>query len=359
MQDTVYFVFSLNDQLYGIDRNYVEEVFLLPEFVPIPKAPSYIVGGINLRGSVLLLMDLNATPDKSLSDYCLTDKVVVLKCPELKIGLIVNKIHDEVTVTPHEVTIQALDESVTVSIQPKLVAGIVSRSTDTLMLLKNPEDWVRSQELSASLNTVETSLASLIGIDARSNRSEAFLEEYSVLAQQTTAQERNILRRRADSLRQPLEREDLEGFKPIAVIALAGHVWGIDLDNVREFIDVRSVTPIPCCPKRIVGNINHRGEILTLIDVREALSLPPQERLNSLKAIVVECDDIVAGIMVDAVYEAMFLLNPQHLSATQATSGMQNHYLQGTTFYGSEMMGILNLPKLLLSPELRVDEAVQ
>lgn len=356
MQDTIYFVFSLNQQLYGINRDRVEEVFLLPEFVPIPKAPPCTVGAINLRGTVLPLIDLNATSDKFLSDYRLTDKVIVLKHSRLKIGLIVNKVHEEVTVTPHEVMIQDLDEQcLTIGIEPKLVAGIVSESAGSIMLLKNSEDWGMSQGLRSSLNTVKTSLASLIGLAAQSDRAET-PEEYSVLAQDTTAQERKIWHQRADSLRQPIQKQDLEGFKPIAVIALAGHVWGIDLDSVREFIDVRSVIPIPCCPNRIVGNTSHRGEILTLIDVREALNLPQQEKLNSLKAIVVEFDDIVAGILVDAVHDAMFLLNPQHLSTT---SEMQNHYLRGTTLYGSEVMGILNLPKLLSSAELQVDEAVE
>lgn len=369
MQELIYFVFSLDQQLYGIKREFIEEVLLLPEFALTPEVPDNIVGVINLRGVGLPLIVLNPDTDRSASDYRLTDKVIVLRCADLKVGIIVHRIHEEITVTHEEIEAENLAAQYSIDnilngtddILNGIVAGCVSRE-DIILLLKNPEAWIAGQTMMSILNNLvkESSISNLVGNNASQSSSFGiFLSETLVSTQTATAQERRIFRERADSLRQSLPTQELEEGKPLAVVALGGHIWGVDLEFVREFIDVRHLTPIPCCPKHIVGNTNYRSEVLTLIDVRQALRLPLPETLDRLKAIVVEAEDVIAGVVVDGVYDAMFFLNSQNRGLeTETASFLQNEYLQSTAFYGTEIMGILNLPKLLSSTELQVDEAL-
>ena len=56
---------------------------------------------------------------------------------------------------------------------------------------------------------------------------------------------------------------------------------------MREFTNITRVTPIPCTPPHIVGNLNLRGEILTLIDLSNFLQLNTALVNQRQKAMVV------------------------------------------------------------------------
>ena len=147
----------------------------------------------------------------------------------------------------------------------------------------------------------------------------------------------------------------------LAVFVLNGEYFGINLDVVREFTDIHQVTPVPCTPDRIVGNINLRGEIVTLIDIRSVLnmSLNMSETANYLsKAIVVEVADFVTGIVVDEILDIIYL-NVSTIAAVPAALHSANReYLRGTALYGEKFMAILNLQKLLTKGGVVVDEEV-
>lgn len=342
MRESLYFVFRFEQQLYGIHSESVEEVFLLPEFTVAPEAPGGVVGVVNLRGEPLPLIHLNAPLNSPLTDYRLTDKVIVLRDSGYRLGVIVHDILDPIAVAPGEIEPQDLqDQESTVEIQGKMTAGWVFKS-EAVRILKDLKDWeaIADDQLELS-NEADSS---------KTDSSETFM-----FAPNATAQERKIFRDRAGSLKQLLQQQQEQ--KPVAVVRLEGSVWGIDLEFVREFIDVRSLAPVPCCPEHIVGNTNYRGTLLTLIDVRKVLNLPSSVSFDRLRTIVIEVEEVMAGILVDEVYDAMFLLDSQNCEDPAPL--MQNEYVQSTTRYERQTMSLLNLPKLLLSPELLVDEAVK
>src|SRR6185436_21126644 len=91
-----------------------------------------------------------------------------------------------------------------------------------------------------------------------------------------TAEERAILRERALGLMPAGESQDRFHLMPLAVVSLNGEYFAVDLNLVREFGTIHHVTPVPCCPPHIVGQMNLRGDILTLVDIRGALRMPMQ-----------------------------------------------------------------------------------
>ncbi|MDY6863556.1 MAG: chemotaxis protein CheW, partial [Thermodesulfobacteriota bacterium] len=53
----------------------------------------------------------------------------------------------------------------------------------------------------------------------------------------------------------------------IILFSLSGKSWGIKFEDIKEIIEVRQITPVPKTPPFISGIINHRGNILTIIDL--------------------------------------------------------------------------------------------
>ncbi|NEO39224.1 MAG: purine-binding chemotaxis protein CheW [Moorea sp. SIOASIH] len=353
MKECHYLTFSLNNSLYGVSTVYVEEIFFLPELTPIPEAYPDIVGVINLRGEILPVMDLNLSFSYQSPGYCLTDSVVVLKSEKVRVGIIVNEVYEVKNISPSEITTELYHGRDWAGVEEKKFIAGIARSGGDILILSNPESLLQYVE-TQNLASVEDSLEKEIQ-DNNHHESELLLAQKPVFCPNATGSERKVFRKRADQLKQSEDSQDVNNLIPLAVIVLHGELFGIDLKMVREFTPIRKVTPIPCCPRHIIGNMNLRGEILTLVDIRGLLNLPLMERIDGSQAMVVKLEDIVAGITMEEVCDVIFL-NPQEIIAvpTGINSG-QYEYIQGAAPYQEKIMSILNLPQIFLNGGLVIN----
>ncbi|MBD2608421.1 chemotaxis protein CheW [Scytonema hofmannii FACHB-248] len=363
MKEHSYLTFSLNNYLYGISQVYVEEFFSLPELTTIAENPYKIVGLVNIRGNILPVMDFNFTLSSQPLNYRLTDSLVVLKWQEFRLGIIVNQIYEVINISPDKITPQfTYEQELVVIEQREIIAGVADIPANVFIFI-NPNNWFNYVEINqflSSKNLLEPKIISNHNADIfPANSSELSLIQQPVFCPNATLEETTTFPKRADNLRLPPESQDLKTFITLAVFALNGNFFGINLEMVREFTDIRQVTPIPCVKPHIIGNMNLRGEILTLIDICGLLNLPLMGIANNSKAMVVEVEGIVAGLMVEQVCDVMFSLNPREIRAvTTAIHSVNDEYLQGTVLYHEKIMSILDLPKIFLNGGLIVDEVI-
>lgn len=232
------------------------------------------------------------------------------------------------------------------------------------MILSNPNNWLSSdetQQIASLQNYLQQDDFDSSNVDElQTINSEFLLLQKSRFCPNATLEEIKIFKQRADNLRLSTKNHDFKNFKTLAVITLNDHIFGIDLEMVREFTDIHHVTPIPCCPSHIIGNMNLRGDILTLIDLRGLLlHVPSKGVVVGSKAMVIEVEGIVVGVIVEEIYDVMFSLNLQKVTAIPTTINSINaKYCQGTAPYQEKIMSILDIPKIFLKGGLIVDEAI-
>jgi purine-binding chemotaxis protein CheW len=100
--------FTLAAETYGIESAFVREVYQLKDFTPLPGAPSFIFGIVNVRGQILPVVDLKKffnLPGKGLGEM---NKVIILSNAQMEFGImadIVNgtqaiELEDILTVPP-------------------------------------------------------------------------------------------------------------------------------------------------------------------------------------------------------------------------------------------------------------------
>lgn len=362
MDNQTYLIFELNDLQYGIDTAYVWEIFQLPEITPIADAPGDIIGILNFRGKILPIMHLAKRLGQDMPSCQLSDSVIVIEWQGLQVGVVVNQVYDVQSF--HISCIEAAPTYELRSYANTAFAVGVAKLDDNLITLLNPETLIR-QTNDVTLMTWEAKLNDLDDDNATAYPSERVLEAqeipvltdfFSLYCPNSTTKEQQIFRQRALSLRHSLETSDINRLMPLAVIGLGEEYFGVELHYVREFINTRYVMPIPCCPQHIVGNMNLRGEVMTLIDIRETLNLSQPENMSS-KAIIIEVDDIVAGITVDQVLDVVYL-PPSDISAMPAAVPDRcQAFFQGATRYAHNTLSILDLSKLLSQGSLVINQA--
>lgn len=90
---------------------------------------------------------------------------------------------------------------------------------------------------------------------------------------------------------------------------LADEIYGFNVSTVREVLEYRTITKIPCLADYLVGIVNVRDQVVQIVDLRKKFDIETKEKKDDSNIIVVEIkhDDALlhVGILVDAVREVL------------------------------------------------------
>ncbi len=106
-----------------------------------------------------------------------------------------------------------------------------------------------------------------------------------------------------------LERPETvsHGGEVYVTLSVAGQLCGVPVLGVRDILAEQPITRIPLSPPDIAGSLNLRGRIVTAIDLRTRLTLPPCEDGSKRMSVVVEQSGELYALLVDQVAEIMSL----------------------------------------------------
>jgi purine-binding chemotaxis protein CheW len=90
-------------------------------------------------------------------------------------------------------------------------------------------------------------------------------------------------------------------------ITVAGQLFGIPVLQVQDVLGPQRITRIPLAPAEVAGSLNLRGRIVTAIDLRTRLRLPPLPEGQTGMSVVVDHGGELYSVMVDAVGEVLSL----------------------------------------------------
>ena len=341
-----YLIFSLHDTRYTIAAAQVTEIFLLPELTSVAEAPPDVVGLLNLHSKFVPVMHLDLRFGHKFDRCSLTDSVVVVESRGLQVGVIVHQVE-----TVNDIDDRYIQADLTYGrereINQAFIEGVINLD-DEIILLLNVDNLVRHPHALETL--VEDSATDEADLPSEHN----FCDRYFTDASSHT---KEILHQRAVDLKELVDDAAAAKSISIAVFSINGSYFGFDLDTVREFVKIDRVTTIPCCPPHIVGNMNLRGEVLTLVDISQPLNLKAIDRQKPTKAVVFEVDDIVAGIVVEEVFDVVDFRPESIQPVPVATNSNTATYLKGMTNYQDRLLSVIDLPRLLASGVMSVELA--
>jgi purine-binding chemotaxis protein CheW len=96
-------VFLLGKEEYGVDILKVQEIRGLEKVTPIPKAPDFLKGVVNLRGDIVPVIDLRTKFGLADDRNDSTTVVIVLRIAGRHIGAVVDGVSDVVRLAPNEI----------------------------------------------------------------------------------------------------------------------------------------------------------------------------------------------------------------------------------------------------------------
>lgn len=135
-------------------------------------------------------------------------------------------------------------------------------------------------------------------------------------------------------------------------LTVADQLCGVPVLGVRDILAEQAITRIPLAPAEIAGSLNLRGRIVTAIDLRRRLNLPPAPADQPRMSVVAEQGGELYALLVDQVSEVLSLpaqaceRNPPTLPPSWAAYSAGIYRLQG------RLLVVLDVARLLaLAPQ--------
>ena len=97
------------------------------------------------------------------------------------------------------------------------------------------------------------------------------------------------------------------GTLQVLTLGLAGEIFAIETERVREVLDLVPITRIPNSRPFVKGLINVRGKVVTVTDLRVKFGMPPAPDSRDSRIVVIEVridgEPTLVGALADRVYE--------------------------------------------------------
>ena len=134
---------------------------------------------------------------------------------------------------------------------------------------------------------------------------------------------------------------------------LEDETYGVNVMQVQEVLRMTEIAPVPGAPSYVLGIINLRGNVVTVMDTRSRFGLPPHEPDDATRIVIIEAEDQVVGILVDSVAEVVYLKQSDIEIAPSVGNEESSRYIQGVANRDEGLLILVDLDKLLTDEEWR------
>lgn len=168
-------------------------------------------------------------------------------------------------------------------------------------------------------------------------------------------EKKRILRERALAFSKEPEPQDRREHIYFLEFRLAHERYGIESIYVREVWPLKDLAPVPCTPPFVLGIINIRGQIISVLDLKKFLNLPEKGLGDLNKVIVLESDEMEFGILADEILGIRSVPLRGLQQSLPTLTGIGEEFLKAVTEDG---LILLDTGRILSDKRILVNEDV-
>jgi purine-binding chemotaxis protein CheW len=256
--------FKLVGEEFGIETDQVKEILNLSEITPVPKSPDYLLGMMNLRGTIIPILDLRLRLRQEKGQSTSKTRILVINVANDLSGIVVDEVLE----------VQRLDKNV-IEEPPNVTRGIDKFFLQGVAKLPGTQRLIMMLNLEEVLN-IEIEKGSKVPVEKEIQTREKGIVEEELLA----------------------------------IFSLGSEEFGIPVDAVKEILRVSEITAVPNVPDYVKGIQNLRDTVLPIIDLRilmgmeelqEPLQDPDRDFKRDQRILILDIAGATIGLLVDQV----------------------------------------------------------
>ncbi len=178
------------------------------------------------------------------------------------------------------------------------------------------------------------------------------------ISSEMTEEEINkILKERAKILAKKNENDsEHSDLLEVVEFNIADETYAIEHKYIKEVYQVSEIVPIPNVPEYVIGIINLRGEIISVIDMKNFFGMPQKGVTNLNNVLVLANDNMKFGLLADEVLGTKKIAKTSFQESIATFDETQLKYFTGITASG---IILLDAPKLLNDSSLVIDDKMR
>ena len=130
--DDLYMVFVINNQKYALSSKYITEIIEILPITKVPFLPEYMKGIINLRSTIIPVMDARMRFGMEPIEYSERTCIIIIENEANKIGLIVDAVNEVLTINPKQIMESTKEKN---DLKESFVNGISQINNDIQLIL--------------------------------------------------------------------------------------------------------------------------------------------------------------------------------------------------------------------------------
>jgi len=128
---------------------------------------------------------------------------------------------------------------------------------------------------------------------------------------------------------------------------LGDEIYGVNVMQIREVLRHSEITPVPGAPDYVLGIINLRGNVVTVIDTRKRFGLAPGNIDEQARIVIVEVDTQVVGMLVDSVADVTYLKQSEIETTPNIGNEETSKFIQGVCNKNDELLILIELERMI------------
>jgi purine-binding chemotaxis protein CheW len=135
--------------------------------------------------------------------------------------------------------------------------------------------------------------------------------------------------------------------KQLVVFNLGEEAYAIDINMVREIIQMQAITRVPGTPHSVEGVINLRGAVIPIVDLRKKFRLTKVSKDKDTRIVVVSCKGQDVGVIVDSVAEVLRIPIDSIEPSSSVFNDEHLEHLQGIVKLENRLVILLDMDQVL------------
>lgn len=140
-------------------------------------------------------------------------------------------------------------------------------------------------------------------------------------------------------------------------------VYALDINQVREVLDIIAITKVPQTPKFVRGVINLRGNVVPVVDLKLKFGMAETEKTVDTRIVITEIivdgEATVVGALADSVREVLELEPSEIGPAPRIGTRLKTEFIRGMGRKNDEFIIILDIDRVFTVDELTMVQAAE
>jgi len=120
--------------------------------------------------------------------------------------------------------------------------------------------------------------------------------------------------------------------------------FAIDLDQSREILEMKNLTPVPDSPEYISGIIKVRDQIIPIVDLAKKMNLKSETDKN--KVIIISMQDVLIGLLVEEIIEIKKVDKINKSDVLKSSQKVDRAFIEGILTLNEKLVIVIDTKKL-------------